>query len=162
MDPVTIGVSLGVSLIGSGTLATIIGKSFDARAAKDADKRADAAADGAFERNLKGVRAAQVLERRKAQALTVDRMVGASMYMSDAAHSRSWRRMPVIQSDVTGADEGQLTDTDEGVGVVTAFANCRVIFRGDPNIANWTVNLAALDRAVAELSEAGKAWRALG
>jgi hypothetical protein len=91
VDPATIAISLAVSIVSSGTLATLIGKGFDARAARDADKRADAAADGAFERNLKGVKAAQAIERRKAQALTVDRMMGAAIYMSDA---------PVIESPV--------------------------------------------------------------
>lgn len=161
MDPATIAVSVAASLLGSGALATLIAKAFDARAAKDADKRADAAADGAFERNLKGVKAAQALDRRKAQALTVDRMMGAAIYMTDAAHLYPWAGMPAIKTDVSSTDEGQLTDTEEGRAVVAAFANLRVIYRGDQSKANWTVDLDDLDRMVGVLGEAAKAWRAL-
>jgi hypothetical protein len=152
----TVVVSVVVSLLGSGLLATVVAKAFDARAASREDRRADAAADRALERSLKSTRATLAIERRKAQEATVDSMVGhAVTLITEAARTPVLSGLHVTYTldrcVVTEADQGRLADTEEGQAVVVAFNSCRDVYHGVVFGTDRHIDVEALRNAIRAL-----------
>jgi hypothetical protein len=154
MDPATVAVSIVGSLLGSGAIATVIAKSFDARAARDADARADAAADAALER-----------ERRRAQEATVDAMLGhgANLVGSAARHApltNTGLRSVLEGPGISAVELGRLMDTEQGTDLVVAYNKCKEVYRAQRTQSGfWTFNVDGVGVAVGKLTEAAR-WRA--
>jgi hypothetical protein len=149
----TVTVSVVISLIGSGALAALVQA-----------RLADKAADRAFERNLKGVKAAQLIERRKAQEATIDVMVGHANALLVRAE-REWRRglndvLPYLHATISDEDTGRLTDTREGSDVVLAYNRCKDTFRGAAVGGGlWDSDVRGLDEALDALNASARRWR---
>lgn len=153
MDPSTIAVSVVISLIGSGALAALVQA-----------RLADKAADRAFERNLKGVKAAQLIERRNAQQTTIDMMVGHAASLLNLAE-RNPRRgsadvLTYLHSPITNQDTGRLTDTPEGSDALIAYTRCKDAFKGDyVGGGLYESDILALTEALTALHDAAGRWR---
>jgi hypothetical protein len=162
MDPVTIAASVVVSLAGSGTLAAYINGRTQRSLATQQATLADEAADRAFDRNLRGIRAAEQLARRREQAETVDKILGHAHAMRDAGRQLQWRAGQaaprVSPSGISAVDTGRLTDTQEGVTVASAYDACKLHFWGS-NLGAWVPNRPGVDAAIADLEAAARSWR---
>jgi hypothetical protein len=150
----TITVSVVVSLIGSGALAALVQA-----------RLADKAADRAFERNLKGVKAAQLIERRNAQEATIDVMVGHAVSLLTKAQREPPIRLlgdvlPYLHASISDEDTGRLTDTAEGSDVVIAYNRCKDAFKGTQvSYHEWETDVLALDEGLGRLNIAARQWR---
>jgi hypothetical protein len=171
MDGTTIAISIVCSLLGSGVLATLIAKWFDARASSREEQRADRAADKALERKLRGDRATLQLERRRLQEDTVDALLGHAASLGVLAG----RREALFGRTVVGAlqsppkakdaDLGRLLDTDEGMAIVAAYNAYQERFRGFPRAPSTLVFppsfLEDMRTAVNAVEVAARRWRAM-
>ena len=171
MDVPTLVVSITASLAGSGALAAWITTRGQKELAKEQAALADGAADKALDRNQRGIKATEALDRRKTQTETVDAISG------HVSRLRTWFQQRPTTGGVITADNddelreamrealarpphaqdtdlGRLGDTQVGEEVVYSYQKCLELFAKAEG--NW-----GLSQAAAGLEMAIKRWRVL-
>jgi hypothetical protein len=174
MDGTTIAISIVCSLLGSGVLATLVAKWFDARASSREEERADRAADNALERKLRGDRATLQLERRRQQEAAVDAMLGHVVSLVSKGGRREMMSSAEVASALQSppnfddADLGRLMGTDHGRAIVSAYTRCKEQFRRSVPRSDRlnsppapSASLEPLTTSAVELDQAAQRWRAI-
>jgi hypothetical protein len=167
VDVPTLVVSIVASLAGSTGLAAWITTRGQKELAKEQAALADGAADKAFDRNQRGIKAKEAIDRRQAQTETVDAISG------HVSHLLTWfQQRPTTGGVITAdtddeirealarprhaqdTDLGRLRDTQTGQEVVYSYHLCLQLFAKAQGNVKLPEAAAGLDMAI-------NRWRAL-